>query len=113
MLTDSFTQVIEQLSNCVSLQHLDLSDNNISTIGDVTKLVALKVSAGVSEVKRQHKKIYYLIMFSYFVDFLLCIFNAFSVNIADTITPWKQHYNTSYCACSPTCPFIHSLPGRK
>lgn len=42
-------QVIEQLNNCVSLQHLDLSDNNISTIGDLTKLVALKVSA--SKVK--------------------------------------------------------------
>lgn len=44
-------QVIEQLNNCVSLQHLDLSDNNISTIGDLTKLVALKVSAGASEVR--------------------------------------------------------------
>ena len=39
-------QVIEQLNNCVSLKHLDLSDNNISTIGDLTKLVALKVSTG-------------------------------------------------------------------
>lgn len=39
-------QVIEQLNNCSSLQHLDLSDNNISTIGDLTKLVALKVTAG-------------------------------------------------------------------
>lgn len=35
----------------MSLQHLDLSDNNISTIGDLTKLVALKVSAGASEVR--------------------------------------------------------------
>lgn len=43
-------QVIEQLNNCVSLQHLDLSDNNISSIGDLSKLVALKVSAGASEV---------------------------------------------------------------
>uniref|UniRef100_H2MBP0 Centrosomal protein of 97 kDa n=1 Tax=Oryzias latipes TaxID=8090 RepID=H2MBP0_ORYLA len=33
---------IEQLYSCVSLQHLDLSDNNISTIGDLTKLAALK-----------------------------------------------------------------------
>lgn len=41
-----FMQVIEQLNNCSSLQHLDLSDNNISTIGDLTKLVALKVTAG-------------------------------------------------------------------
>lgn len=55
----SFTQVIEQLNNCVSLQHLDLSDNNISTIGDLTKLVALKVSAGASEG----------------ISFLLCIFD--------------------------------------
>lgn len=38
-----FVQVIEQLHNCVSLQHLDLSDNNISHIGDLTKLSALKV----------------------------------------------------------------------
>ena len=52
-----FTQVIEQLNNCVSLQHLDLSDNNISSIGDLTKLVALKVSAGVSQVKSGPKQI--------------------------------------------------------
>lgn len=30
----------------MSLQHLDLSDNNISSIGDLTKLVALKVCNG-------------------------------------------------------------------
>lgn len=43
-LTDYiFTQVIEQLNNCVSLKHLDLSDNSISTIGDLNKLLALKV----------------------------------------------------------------------
>lgn len=42
---DTLTQVIEQLNNSVSLQHLDLSDNNISSIGDLTKLVVLKVSA--------------------------------------------------------------------
>lgn len=52
----TLTQVIEQLNNCVSLQHLDLSDNNISTIGDLTKLVALKVSAGASEVKSEPKQ---------------------------------------------------------
>lgn len=52
----SFIQVIEQLNNCVSLQHLDLSDNNISSIGDLTKLVALKVSAGVSGVKSEVKQ---------------------------------------------------------
>lgn len=40
-------QVIEQLNSCVSLQHLDLSDNNISTIGDLTKLVALKVGVNM------------------------------------------------------------------
>lgn len=44
-------QVIEQLNNCVSLQHLDLSDNNISTTGDLTKVVALKVSGRDSETK--------------------------------------------------------------
>lgn len=38
-----FVQVIEQLSGCVSLQHLDLSDNNISQTGDLTKLSTLKV----------------------------------------------------------------------
>lgn len=40
----TFFQVIEQLNNCVSLKHLDLSDNSISVIGDLTKLTALKVS---------------------------------------------------------------------
>lgn len=49
-------QVIEQLNNCMSLQHLDLSDNNISTIGDLTKLVVLKVSAGASKVKADWNK---------------------------------------------------------
>lgn len=43
-------QVIEQLNNCVSLQHLDLSDNNISSIGDLSKLVTLKVSTEASKV---------------------------------------------------------------
>lgn len=38
-------KVIEQLNNCVCLQHLDLSDNNISSIGDLSKLVTLKVRA--------------------------------------------------------------------
>ena len=36
-------QVVEQLDSCVALQHLDLSDNNISNIGGLTKLMALKV----------------------------------------------------------------------
>ena len=73
----SVTQVIEQLNNCVSLQHLDLSDNNISTIGDLTKLVALKVSAaGTSDVKTEPKtQNEILIMFSYSFCFLLCIFD--------------------------------------
>lgn len=44
------TQVIEQLNNCVSLKHLDLSDNNISALGDINKLVALKVSLVVSDL---------------------------------------------------------------
>lgn len=52
----ALTQVIEQLSNCVSLQHLDLSDNNISTIGDLTPLVALKVSTGDSGLKNESKQ---------------------------------------------------------
>lgn len=47
----SSMQVIEQLNSCVSLQHLDLSDNNISAIGDLTKLAALKVIAGAFKVK--------------------------------------------------------------
>lgn len=37
-------KVLEQLNSCVALQHLDLSDNNISSIGDLSKLVTLKVS---------------------------------------------------------------------
>lgn len=41
----------------MSLQHLDLSDNNISSIGDLTKLVALKVSAGASQVKSVPKQL--------------------------------------------------------
>lgn len=57
-LTDCtfFTQVIEQLNNCVSLKHLDLSDNSISAIGDLNKLLALKVSVGDSEVKMRVNK---------------------------------------------------------
>lgn len=43
-----FTQVIEQLNSCVALQHLDVSDNNISNIGDLTKLLALKVRTGLA-----------------------------------------------------------------
>ena len=35
---------MEQINTCTSLQHLDLSDNNIPQIGDVSKLVSLKVS---------------------------------------------------------------------
>lgn len=52
LIVHFFTQVIEQLNNCISLQHLDLSDNNISSIGDMTKLVALKVSIEASLVKK-------------------------------------------------------------
>lgn len=48
-----FTQVIEQLNNCVSLKHLDLSDNSISAIGDLNKLLALKVTMRDSEVKKR------------------------------------------------------------
>ena len=35
---------MEQINTCTSLQHLDLSDNNIPQIGDLSKLVSLKVS---------------------------------------------------------------------
>lgn len=41
-------KVIEQLNNCASLQHLDLSDNNISSVGDLNKLIKLKVSVRTS-----------------------------------------------------------------
>lgn len=50
------TQVIEQINNCVALRHLDLSDNGISAIGDLNKLLALKVSVGDSEVKMRVNK---------------------------------------------------------
>ena len=43
-----FPQVIEQLNGCVALQHLDVSYNNISNIGDLTKLLALKVRTGLA-----------------------------------------------------------------
>ncbi|XP_054407557.2 centrosomal protein of 97 kDa isoform X3 [Pongo abelii] len=33
---------MEQINSCTALQHLDLSDNNISQIGDLSKLVSLK-----------------------------------------------------------------------
>ncbi|NXP35327.1 CEP97 protein, partial [Leiothrix lutea] len=33
---------IEQISSCLSLQHLDLSDNNIAQLGDLSKLTSLK-----------------------------------------------------------------------
>lgn len=50
-LQDSlFFQVIEQLTSCVALQHLDLSDNNISHTGDLSKLSALKVSVRIFSV---------------------------------------------------------------
>lgn len=49
-------KVIEQLNNCVSLQHLDLSDNNISSIGDLSKLVALKVSATAFKICRRNNR---------------------------------------------------------
>ncbi|XP_060226530.1 centrosomal protein of 97 kDa isoform X2 [Meriones unguiculatus] len=35
-------QTMEQISSCAALQHLDLSDNNIPQIGDLSKLVSLK-----------------------------------------------------------------------
>uniref|UniRef100_A0A8C4SRX5 Centrosomal protein of 97 kDa n=1 Tax=Erpetoichthys calabaricus TaxID=27687 RepID=A0A8C4SRX5_ERPCA len=35
-------KVIEQMNHCVALKHLDLSDNNISQIGDLSKLSSLK-----------------------------------------------------------------------
>lgn len=63
-------QVIEQLNNCVSLQHLDLSDNNISAIGDLTKLAALKVSRGASKVKAdRNNNMFSLIMEVYVPGF--------------------------------------------
>lgn len=31
----------------------------------------------------------------------------------DPFAPWKQHYNTLHCSCSPTCSIIHPLLGRK
>lgn len=49
-------KVIEQLNSCVSLQHLDLSDNNISSIGDISKLVSLKVSARGSKICRRNNR---------------------------------------------------------
>lgn len=58
-------QVIEQLNNCVSLRHLDLSDNNISIIGDLSKLVALKVSGEFSEVIL-HNKIFLSSLMDFF-----------------------------------------------
>lgn len=33
------------MNSCTSLQHLDLSDNNISQLGDLSKLMCLKVGA--------------------------------------------------------------------
>lgn len=35
------------MSSCAALQHLDLSDNNIPQIGDLSKLVSLKVSVSI------------------------------------------------------------------
>ncbi|XP_061222017.1 centrosomal protein of 97 kDa isoform X2 [Neopsephotus bourkii] len=35
-------QAIEQINSCLSLQHLDLSDNNIAQLGDLSKLKLLK-----------------------------------------------------------------------
>uniref|UniRef100_A0A8C5KXF9 Centrosomal protein 97 n=1 Tax=Jaculus jaculus TaxID=51337 RepID=A0A8C5KXF9_JACJA len=37
-------QVMEQINSCAALQHLDLSDNSIPQIGDLSKLTSLKVS---------------------------------------------------------------------
>ncbi|KAF5923923.1 hypothetical protein HPG69_010352 [Diceros bicornis minor] len=37
-------KAMEQINSCTALQHLDLSDNNIPQIGDLSKLVSLKVS---------------------------------------------------------------------
>lgn len=35
---------MEQINSCTALQHLDLSDNNIPQIGDLSKLASLKVN---------------------------------------------------------------------
>ena len=37
------SQVIENLNQCRSLEHLDLSDNDVTSMGDLTPLVHLKV----------------------------------------------------------------------
>jgi len=36
------------MNSCLSLQHLDLSDNNIAQLGDLSKLTLLKVRAILS-----------------------------------------------------------------
>uniref|UniRef100_UPI00398EB6D0 centrosomal protein of 97 kDa isoform X2 n=1 Tax=Pristiophorus japonicus TaxID=55135 RepID=UPI00398EB6D0 len=36
-------QTVEPVNRCLSLQHLDLSDNNIPLIGDLSKLLSLKI----------------------------------------------------------------------
>ncbi|XP_037690936.1 centrosomal protein of 97 kDa isoform X2 [Choloepus didactylus] len=38
----SSMEAMEQINSCTALQHLDLSDNNIPQIGDLSKLVSLK-----------------------------------------------------------------------
>jgi len=43
-------QVVENLSHCTSLQHLDLSDNSIYSLGDVRSLTRLKVSIVMSQI---------------------------------------------------------------
>ena len=35
---------MDQINSCTALQHLDLSDNNLSQLGDLSKLMSLKVS---------------------------------------------------------------------
>lgn len=49
-----FLQVIDQINSCTSLQHLDLSDNNISQIGDLTKLIYLRVRFEVISCNRSY-----------------------------------------------------------
>ncbi|XP_052014617.1 centrosomal protein of 97 kDa isoform X2 [Apodemus sylvaticus] len=38
----AFFLTMEQINSCTALQHLDLSDNNIPQIGDISKLISLK-----------------------------------------------------------------------
>ncbi|XP_057401471.1 centrosomal protein of 97 kDa isoform X3 [Balaenoptera acutorostrata] len=41
-LTGNNLKAMEQINSCTALQHLDLSDNNIPQIGDLSKLASLK-----------------------------------------------------------------------